>query len=305
MLSPASPLAKARSQVERLTLERDRYEADMNATQARLARIQSQQPEASFEARMAEPNGSEPPAAEAIRGLFTEEEMCRKALAHTAAVLAKFNSELAAAMRAVIQCEADEADRIAEQAQQQLDAHVAKLQPLLDEAAHIDGCQFVSRSVSLQIQHDLMIRIPGTALAQPMPIPITRTMQLQMALEQARQKAQFLRNRTVRSHGKAMGYTLAEILSQRRGPLVIGPSDSSIQHAIEQAEQQAWAKYKAAGDDLLAQRERGHTGERTSFTLTWKDGVIQNCAAKVEPTYQTIKVRETEFVTHAPAYGTG
>jgi hypothetical protein len=44
-----------------------------------------------------------------VRGRRKRAEF-RKALAHSRAVLQKFNSELAHAMRQVIACEADEAD---------------------------------------------------------------------------------------------------------------------------------------------------------------------------------------------------
>jgi hypothetical protein len=253
------------------------------------------------DALLAESNGSDPlAAAEEIERQIAAADTRIQITNTTEAELVQ---RLAGAMRHVIQCEADEADAIARARQAELDQHLAKLQPLLDEAAHIDGCQFVSRSVSLQIQHDLMTRIPGTTLAQPVAIPMTHTMRYATAVHNARSEARRLRSREVRAHGKAMGYTPEQILEQCHAPLVISPSEASIRYAMEQAETAAQAKYKASGDDQIAQRERGFSGTRATFTLTWKSGVVQNCTAKIEATYTPITISSQQQLVGGARYG--
>jgi hypothetical protein len=289
-----SALEKALDRAERIREKRDQFEADMNRAEARLQNVLKEQPEAIFEARMLEPtsNGEAPPdPRENIRALLAQEDLCRKELAHTAAVLQKFNSELVTAMRDVIAAEADEADRAADQFDQnQLQPHLEELNRRKQALEEWAGAPYMPAANHTRAVVDLIHMSGKTILGESTRVTIPTAEALQIQLAELRAKAQFLRARQVRAHGRAMGYTLETIRSQTREPLVIGPSEASLQHAMEQAEAEAWDKWRKSGDDQIAQRARGYQTTRIHFTLHWKDGVIQHCVAKVEPVFAPFSV---------------
>jgi hypothetical protein len=297
-------LEKARAEVERIAQARDRLDASRREAIAQKAHLERSRAGALTDALLAESNGSDPlAAAEAIERQISAADTRIQITDQTEAELVE---RLAQAMRHVIQCEADEADAIARARQAELDQHLAKLQPHLDAAAEIDGCEFVSRSVSLQIQHDLMTRIPGTTLAQPVAIPMTHTTRYATAVHNARSEAQRLRSRTVRTSGNVNG-TLEQLLEQLRAPLWITPSEASLRHWAEGAAAHAEAKWKASGDNLLAEKAPWYNGVLVLYSVAWKDGVITTPAergAKIDfRRDKTIQVPETQFVTHTAAYG--
>jgi hypothetical protein len=296
-------LEKAQAEAARIAQIRERLDQTRRQAIQEKTQLESGRSRTLADALLAESPDSSTLANDAAETIERQISQAATRIQITDSTEAELVGRLAQALRQVIQAEADEADREAARAQQQLDAHVAQLQPHLDAAAEIDGCPFVSRSLLLQIQTDLMTKVPGTALAAPIAIPMTHTTRYATALHHAHSEAQRLRSRTVRSHGKAQGYTLEEILAQSHAPLLIAPSESSIRYAMDEAEALALAQYKASGNDQIDQRSRGYSGTRTSYTLAWKDGVIQNCTAQAEPTYTPFEVASTQELISGPRYG--
>jgi hypothetical protein len=137
-----------------------------------------------------------------------------------------------------------------------------------------------------------------------MPIPLTRTMQLQMALDEARQKAQFLRNRTVRASANVTG-TLEQILEQLRQPLWITPSEASLRQWCQAKAADAEARWKASGDNLLAEKSPWYNGTMVVYSVAWKNGVITSGSAKIELLRgKTVSVSSLSELTQGAAYGT-
>jgi len=305
MFTGPSALEKARSEAERIRRERDAYEADMNAQRERLREIESRQPFAIYTARMAEPpNGEAPPAAEAVRQLFQDEEICRRALAKMPAVLQTFNAHLALAMEAAIQAEAEEARCAADQFETEVKTYLAEFNRLKAAFEAFAQAEYMPVANHTRMLADVMTQAGHSLLGFDVRITIPKPERLQNQLAALRQEAMRLGARAVRLSGAANG-TLEQLLEAIAQPLSITPSEASLRAWCAHAAAVVEAKWKASGDNLIAEKSAWYNGTTVIYSVQWTNGVIDKGTAKIELARgKTVTVKDPQELTGGAAYGT-
>jgi hypothetical protein len=71
----------------------------------------------------------------------------------------------------------------------------------------------------------------------------------------------------------------------------------------ERAAAEAQAKWKASAEALAVPKERGYAGARVSCVVAWKDGVLAQGSAKVEPVYEPYQMSSLTELTQGAAHG--
>jgi hypothetical protein len=111
-----------------------------------------------------------------------------------------------AAMEAVKEAEAVEADALADGAEERLRQHLAKRQSALDALQALEQADYMPTANHTRMRAELMTKAGKAIIAAPVRCRIPVSEQLANEVTELRAKAAQIRSRQVRAHGRAMGY---------------------------------------------------------------------------------------------------
>lgn len=292
---------KAQLEIDKLQRAREQLDERRSSAARELFHLQAQLPGALADGLLADSADSLP--ADEIDKIHRSIQAQKFLLAHADKADFALVTRLEDAHRSLLEIEARQTDVKADQAEERLRQHTQKVEALLQQLHALEGVHHCSLPWHERQMLAVMLRDGKSTIGSP--VAITQSVSDKLAAEviQHRTAANQIRSRAPRSHGRAMGYTLQELLREIRVPGVIGPSEASVRLWMESAQSAAMAKWNQSGDGLTVAKDRGYTGTRCAFAVAWKNGVIASGTAKIEATFKTITVSTEQELVGGAAYG--